>query len=156
MAAAFGFFSFGGRVQRLQFIRGESRRRNTGGTSGKRGIFQLFRVNAKSSRYTMDILASTKCISVSRLLGFALISLPRKFIICLSVPDSCTAVFKGINYDFLSSGSQSWTQMLQPLPRFSNSPDHAPHTLCMHLGSVFFISELLKRHTPQNSVSSKR
>lgn len=56
----------------------------------------------------MDILASMKCISVSRLLGFTLISLPRKFIICLSVPDSSMVAFKGINYDFqvLSSVSQ--------------------------------------------------
>lgn len=43
----------------------------TQGTSGKRGaggVFQLLRVNAKSSRYTMDILAGMKCVSVSRLL----------------------------------------------------------------------------------------
>lgn len=32
--------------------------------------------------------------------GFALISLPRKFIICLSVPNTRTGFFKRINYDF--------------------------------------------------------
>ena len=39
------------------------------GTSGKRWILQLSRVNAKSSRYTMDILAGMKCVSVCRILG---------------------------------------------------------------------------------------
>lgn len=86
----------------------------------------------------MDILARLKCISVSRLLGFALISLPRKFIICLSVPDSCTVVFKGINDDslFLSSPHQCWT----PLP--CSAKEAAP----MHLSASACSLDYSARH----------
>ena len=149
MAAAFGRFSFGSRVQRLQFIRDESRRRNTGEHLEKGGKFQPLRVNAKSSRYTMDILASMKCISVSRLLGFALISLPRKFIIRSSAPDGCTVVFKGINYDFLSSVSQGWNQPLQPLPCFANRPERTVRlsNCCMHLRLSYPLIFKAYKHT---------
>lgn len=148
MAAPFGFFSFGSRVQHLQFIRNESERRNTGATSGKGGIFQLLRVNAKSSRYTMDILASMKCISVSRLLGFALISLPRKFIICLSVPDSCTVVFKGINYDFLFLSSLIQSRTPANLGRALLIDRQAPYTSQTMPPKLFFlIFEAYKIHT---------
>lgn len=76
----------------------------------------------------MDILANLKRISVSRLLGFTLISLLRKFIIHLSVPDTCTVVSKGINYDslLLSSIIQSWTGVVRASPGFVSRRGRAP------------------------------
>lgn len=97
----------------------------------------------------MDILASMKCISVSRLLGFALISLPRKFIICLSVPDSCTVFFKGINYDSL----------LVKAGLFANRPARTVHIWnhCTHL-RLFCLTFWSRKHTHHSilAISSMR
>lgn len=127
-----------------------------GGTQGniwKKGDISAFQGKCKKQqvhnghfgRYEMR-----QCLQTS---GFALISLPRKFIICSSVPDSCTVAFKGKDYDFLflSSVWQHRTPaFLQPWPRFANRPARAMHLLnhCVHLEQFLMLSGSHKTHTP--------
>lgn len=68
MASALGISSFSQLSPTSPVHLGRVTEEEHRGTSGKRWIFQLLKVNVKSSRFTMDVLAGMKWVSVWRLL----------------------------------------------------------------------------------------